>query len=67
MEHLLKLLRGVKGKKIIVTEGIFSIEGDMSSLKSISKLAKEFDAFTIIDDAHGDFVFGIHGLARLQN
>ena len=61
MEHLLKLLRGVKGKKIIVTEGIFSIEGDMSDLKSISKLAKEFDAFTIIDDAHGDFVFGIHG------
>jgi glycine C-acetyltransferase len=61
MEHLLKLLRGVKGKKIIVTEGIFSIEGDMSNLKSISRLAKEFGAFTIIDDAHGDFVFGTHG------
>jgi glycine C-acetyltransferase len=61
MEHLLKLLRGVKGKKIIVTEGIFSIEGDMSNLKSICKLAKEFGAFTIIDDAHGDFVFGTHG------
>jgi len=61
MEHLLKLLRGVKGKKIIVTEGLFSIEGDMSNLKSICKLAKEFGAFTIIDDAHGDFVFGTHG------
>ena len=61
MEHLLKLLRGAKGKKIIVTEGIFSIEGDMSNLKSICKLAKEFGAFTIIDDAHGDFVFGTHG------
>ena len=61
MEHLLKLLREVKGKKIIVTEGLFSIEGDMSNLKSICKLAKEFGAFTIIDDAHGDFVFGTHG------
>ena len=61
MEHLLKLLRGVKAKKIIVTEGLFSIEGDMSNLKSICKLAKEFGAFTIIDDAHGDFVFGTHG------
>lgn len=61
MEHLLKLLRGVKGKKIVVTEGIFSIEGDMSNLKSICKLAKEFSAFTIIDDAHGDFVFGTYG------
>jgi len=61
MEHLSKLLRGVKGKKIVVTEGIFSIEGDMSNLKSICKLAKEFAAFTVIDDAHGDFVFGTHG------
>lgn len=61
MEHLLKLLRGVKGKKIIVTEGLFSIEGDMSNLKSICKLAKEFGAFTLIDDAHGDFVFGADG------
>jgi glycine C-acetyltransferase len=58
MEHLLELLRNVKGKKILVTEGIFSIEGDMAKLKSICKLAKEFGIFTIVDDAHGDFVFG---------
>lgn len=58
MEHLLESLRNVKGKKILVTEAIFSIEGDMAKLKSICKLAKEFDIFTIIDDAHGDFVFG---------
>lgn len=58
MEHLIDLLRNVKGKKILVTEGIFSIEGDMAKLKSICKLAKEFGIFTIVDDAHGDFVFG---------
>ena len=58
IENLLELARGVKGKKILVTEGIFSIGGDMSKLKSICKLAKEFGIFTIIDDAHGDFVFG---------
>ncbi|RPJ30803.1 MAG: aminotransferase class I/II-fold pyridoxal phosphate-dependent enzyme [Nitrosopumilales archaeon] len=58
MEHLLELLKNVKGKKILVTEGIFSIEGDMAKLKSICKLAKEFGIFTIVDDAHGDFVFG---------
>ena len=58
IENLLELVRGVKGKKILVTEGIFSIGGDMSKLKSICKLAKEFGLFTIIDDAHGDFVFG---------
>ena len=58
MEHLIELLRNVNGKKILVTEGIFSIEGDMAKLKSICKLAKEFGIFTIVDDAHGDFVFG---------
>lgn len=60
-EHLLELLGGVSGKKILVTEGVFSIEGDMSNLNSICKFAKEFGVFTIVDDAHGDFVFGKNG------
>ena len=60
-EHLLELLGGVSGKKILVTEGIFSIDGDMSNLNSICNFAKEFDVFTIVDDAHGDFVFGKNG------
>lgn len=60
-EHLLELLGGVSGKKILVTEGVFSIEGDMSNLNSICNFAKEFDVFTIVDDAHGDFVFGKNG------
>jgi len=60
-EHLLNLLKGISGKKILVTEGIFSIEGDMSNLNSICNLAKEFSLFTIVDDAHGDFVFGKNG------
>lgn len=60
-EHLLGLLGGVSGKKILVTEGIFSIEGDMSNLNSICNFAKEFGVLTIVDDAHGDFVFGKNG------
>jgi glycine C-acetyltransferase len=60
-EHLLDLLGGVSGKKILVTEGVFSIEGDMSNLNSICNFAKEFGVFTIVDDAHGDFVFGKNG------
>lgn len=60
-EHLLELLGGVLGKKILVTEGVFSIEGDMSNLNSICNFAKEFGVFTIVDDAHGDFVFGKNG------
>ena len=60
-EHLLELLGGVSGKKILVTEGVFSVEGDMSNLNSICNFAKEFGVFTIVDDAHGDFVFGKNG------
>ena len=60
-EHLLELLGSVSGKKILVTEGVFSIEGDMSNLNSICNFAKEFGVFTIVDDAHGDFVFGKNG------
>jgi glycine C-acetyltransferase len=60
-EHLLELLGGVSGKKILVTEGVFSIEGDMSNLNLICNFAKEFGVFTIVDDAHGDFVFGKNG------
>ena len=59
--HLLGKLRGIRGKKILVTEGVFSIEGDISNLKSICNLAKEFGVFTIVDDAHGDFIFGKNG------
>jgi glycine C-acetyltransferase len=60
-EHLLDLLGGVSGKKILVTEGVFSVDGDMSNLNSICNFAKEFGVFTIVDDAHGDFVFGKNG------
>ena len=60
-EHLLELLGSVSGKKILVTEGVFSIKGDMSNLNSICNFAKEFGVFTIVDDAHGDFVFGKNG------
>jgi glycine C-acetyltransferase len=60
-EHLLGKLKGTRGKKILVTEGLFSIEGDISNLKSICNLAKELGVFIIVDDAHGDFVFGKNG------
>ena len=56
--HLESLIRQVHGRKIIVTEGIFSMDGDVSSLKDICAIAKEHDAVTIVDDAHGDFVAG---------
>jgi glycine C-acetyltransferase len=45
-------------RKIIITEGIFSMDGDFSNLKEISKIAKENECILIVDDAHGDFIIG---------
>jgi len=51
-----------KGKnKFIITEGIFSMDGDLSPLKQITEIAEKSNAITIVDDAHGDFVIGKDG------
>lgn len=47
--------------KFIVTDGIFSMEGDIVDLKSLIKIAKEFDAVVMIDDAHSLGVLGNKG------
>lgn len=60
-DHLEKLLKNSKAKKIIVTEGIFSMDGDMARLDLLTELAKKHDSILIVDDAHSDFVFGNFG------
>lgn len=57
-EQLELLMRNTRGRKLIVTEGIFSMDGDVSQLRHICRIAKEHEALTLVDDAHGDFVFG---------
>ena len=58
LENKLKL----KGKnKFVITEGIFSMDGDFSRIKEISELSEKQNIITIVDDAHGDFVVGNDG------
>jgi len=56
--HLQELIEHSKGRKIIITEGIFSMDGDFGKLLEIKAIADRHDAITIIDDAHGDFILG---------
>lgn len=58
IDHLDELMHHSKGRKIVITEGIYSMDGDSAKLPEICAIAKENDAITIVDDAHGDFVFG---------
>lgn len=56
--HLEELIGQGRGKKIVITEGIFSMDGDFGNLSEIQTIADRHNAITIIDDAHGDFIFG---------
>ncbi|HEX2556736.1 MAG TPA: aminotransferase class I/II-fold pyridoxal phosphate-dependent enzyme [Nitrososphaera sp.] len=57
-DHLESLMKQAHGRKIVITEGIFSMDGDVSRLQEIFAIAKGHDAMTLVDDAHGDFVAG---------
>ena len=61
MDDLKSKIRTVAKRKFIITEGVFSMDGDYSDLKSISEISEKSNAITILDDAHGDFVLGDDG------
>ena len=61
MQDLQKKLKQKGKNKFVITEGIFSMDGDFSPLKQITEISEKAKAITIIDDAHGDFVVGKDG------
>ncbi|MDQ2818616.1 MAG: glycine C-acetyltransferase [Candidatus Eremiobacteraeota bacterium] len=53
--------------KFIVTDGVFSMEGDLARLPEIVELAKRFNAVTIVDDSHGTGVTGRTGRGTIEH
>lgn len=53
-----KIKKNDAKRKVIVTEGIFSMNGDMARLDVISELSSKYGCILVVDDAHGDFVIG---------
>jgi len=63
MESLEKQLRRCEPDKVklIVTDGVFSMEGDVAHVAEIVRLAKQYNASIMVDEAHGIGVLGNHG------
>lgn len=68
MEGLRKALTEAEGRhKLVVTDGVFSMDGDIAPLPEIVKLAKEFGAIVMVDDAHASGVLGRNGRGTIDH
>ncbi|MBF0380084.1 MAG: aminotransferase class I/II-fold pyridoxal phosphate-dependent enzyme [Magnetococcales bacterium] len=62
MDHLEQELASCKSNnKLIVSDGVFSMDGDLAPLPELTTLANRYQATVMIDDAHGTGVFGENG------
>ena len=57
LEQVLKEHSG-SGRKLIITDGVFSMDGDIALLDEITELADDHDAMVFVDDCHGEGVLG---------
>ncbi len=69
MAQLEEKLQAVQGcfPIAIVTDGVFSMEGDLAKLPEIVALAKRYNAITIVDDSHGTGVMGATGRGTIEH
>jgi 8-amino-7-oxononanoate synthase len=62
-----RALEGASGRKVVVTDAVFSMDGDMAPLAELLALCERHDALLVIDDAHGFGVLGEHGRGALSH
>ncbi|RME37791.1 MAG: aminotransferase class I/II-fold pyridoxal phosphate-dependent enzyme, partial [Deltaproteobacteria bacterium] len=65
LERMLARAEG-SGRRIIVSDGVFSMDGDRADVAGLIRLAEEYDALLILDDAHGLGVLGPEGAGLVR-
>lgn len=67
LDHLARLLEEDAGRhRLIVTDGVFSMDGDRAPVAELAALAREHGAWLLVDDAHGLGVLGKNGGGLLE-
>lgn len=61
LEEKLREYDNEPGTRLVVTDGVFSMDGDIAPLPDIVEVAKKHNAVVMVDDAHGEGVLGDHG------
>lgn len=66
LEKVLKKHKNAR-RKLIVTDGVFSMDGDIAKLPEMVNLAEKHNAIVMVDDAHGSGVLGKHGRGTVDH
>ena len=67
LERILKETQGKYNVTLIITDGVFSMDGDLAKLPEIVALAEKYGALTYVDDAHGSGVLGESGRGTVDH
>jgi glycine C-acetyltransferase len=64
-----EILRGLpaRPRKLLITDGVFSMDGDLGPLPALCTLAEEFGCIMMVDDAHASGVFGRNGRGTIDH
>jgi glycine C-acetyltransferase len=66
-ERVLKETENWPGKKLLITDGVFSMEGDIADLPALCDLAERYNCIMMVDDAHSSGVLGSRGRGTIDH
>ena len=66
-ERVLKETESWNGKKLLITDGVFSMDGDIADLPALCDLAEKYNCIMMVDDAHASGVLGSRGRGTIDH